>query len=177
MEPCSFGSPAENDFPKIAPRTANGHFGQNVSTLGAGSIPQLEVNVAIRLCSDIDDLTGDLIPLFLLRLLARRLVVQAGKWRPFIHIRRFYGLEHRCPSRYRGPLVFRFLSIRHMIVLASAWRREINGGLFFLRLRSTEMPPPEMRPAHRLFARCREASNCFGRRQAEKCEQPHHMVR
>jgi len=30
-----------------------------------------------------------------------------------------------------GPLAFRFLSIRHMIVLASAWRREINDGLFF----------------------------------------------
>ena len=129
LEPCSFRSPAENDFPKVAPRTANGHFGQNVSTLGAGSIPQLEVNVAIRLCSDIDNLPGDLIPLFLLRLLARRLVVQAGKWRPSIHIRRFYGLERRRPSRYRGPLAFRFLSIRHMIVLASAWRREINGGL------------------------------------------------
>ena len=44
LEPCSFRSPAENDFPKVAPRTANGHFGQNVSALGAGSIPQLEVN-------------------------------------------------------------------------------------------------------------------------------------
>jgi hypothetical protein len=33
--------------------------------------------------------------------------------------------------RYRGALAFRFLSIRHMIVLARAWRREINGGLFF----------------------------------------------
>jgi hypothetical protein len=43
----------------------------------------------------------------------------------------WYLIRHRCPSRYRGPLVFRFLSIRHMIVLASAWRREINGGFFF----------------------------------------------
>jgi len=75
LEPCSFRSPAENDFPNVAPRTANGHFCQNVSALGADSIPQLEVNVAVRLCSDIDDLTGDFIPLFLLRLLARRLVV------------------------------------------------------------------------------------------------------
>jgi hypothetical protein len=71
LEPCSSRSPAENDFPKVAPRTTNGHFGQNVPALGAGSVPQLEVNVAIRLCPDIDDLTGDLVPLFLFRLLAQ----------------------------------------------------------------------------------------------------------
>ena len=70
-EPCSFRSPTENDFPKVAPRTTNRHFCQNVPALGAGSVPQLEVNVAIRLCPDIDDLTSDLIPPSLVRLLAR----------------------------------------------------------------------------------------------------------
>ena len=70
-KPYSFRSPAENDFPKVAPRTTNRHFRQNVSALAACSVPQLEVNVAIRLCPDIDDLTGDLVPLFLFRLLAR----------------------------------------------------------------------------------------------------------
>ena len=70
-EPCSFRCPTENDFPKVAPRTTNGHFCENVPALGADSVPQLEVNVAIGLCPDIDDLTGDLVPPLLVRLLAR----------------------------------------------------------------------------------------------------------
>jgi hypothetical protein len=39
LEPCSFGSPTENNFSKCTPVITKGHFCQNVSTLCARGVP------------------------------------------------------------------------------------------------------------------------------------------